>query len=728
MAAPLPATPADEDLAKAVDAVLGGSHPTAWKDPGPDRSQLLRLVSKCYREGTDATQDERRKRALNRAFYLDKQWVGWDYRNGRLNSSPKRPEVEDTRYLQQFNVFKPAIDIAVSRLAAATVKGKIDPGSCEQEVIEAARVAERVVCDHESSRLDLASIMSETDKACLLDADAFWKVEWDPLAGKVLGLKPRPKLDEAGNPVMKPQGPPTWQPATHPETGEPLFEEDGTPGMEPVEAEPEFETDGDDIVYEGQIRLGLVLADDMLIDPTALKLEDAGWVMHISERSPSWVYQHYNAIVRAHRTDEQFPYGKRTPADRYPTPRSTRVMELHIAPGRYPLSDKQADVLTLDKGWIIVATEDDVLDSGPNFYDHGCFPFIHFRCLHVPGQLFGDTPANSLRAAQIGVNTHLTQVAMSNALCANPQTLYPIGANVPEADRNNKPGAWIRVDPGINGQNMPRRLEGAGVNQGVFQFVEYLTRDFVPSLMGQHEGGIAGGTPANVEAAAAFEALESKDLARLTPMANEKARGVERFYWFALRLIKQFWGEQRTLSVSGRYMESETLEFTGSMVHENFRIKVVPESVLPQSKAVKFQRNFTLFQAGLLGPGDTMSRIGEDPTEEPTLADLNISSARDENRQAKTKGIVTTLEETMRFHDHLIHLDEHKRLFLDPGFTMEAVPEAYVALYAHVMAHNLLLGEKLMSQMGMMAPPPPIGADSTDSAPPAATGDGPPSA
>jgi hypothetical protein len=683
---------ATDNLVAALRVASGEDAPSRSSDRPPDwHSKLVCLGEALRNKAIESKWARVREWSLNIEFYQDRQWSTWNERYRRIVASPRRRQEYLPRI--QVNLFKPILIAAAARFLATHPIINVRAGSNDQKAINSARVAQRVVGESEWKRQGMEERLAEVVPTMLLTGMGIWKMEWDSTAGKYLDKAPVFALDAEGMPIPLKEG------------------EDDPTGLG-------FETEKDEFgqplvedAYEGEVKTSVVDPQDFIIDPTAIRLEDAMYCGHVTQRSPAWVYNRYGVRVGTtassaashHGWGPGSKYGRQSGTSDNDT---TEVIEIWVRAARFPIQrEGEDDEIRFPSGWMFAIADGQVLTEGPQRFSTSIFrnkpgPFICMPALRSPRDFWGDTIFNSLRWLQVSLNKALSQIAHNIELMGNSQWLYSVNNDIPESDRTNKPGAWVRWSPTMNPHEVPRKVEGTAATPAAMRYVEALLA-FFEKISGQHEGGMAGGTPPNVEAGVALEAIAERDTSRLALTALEIGRGIREWGLMTLAMIQQEWDQARTVSITGKYLESEVFDFAGADVHDTFELSVAPESTLPASKAVKFNRALTLWQAQLIqDPKDVLARIGEEVAEELTLDQLQVSNARDENAMAMAQEIDTP-DQQIEMEDPQIHVPQHLRKLFDPE--VQGNPEAWTRIYEHIQKHLGIAGNQMQEVMAMQA-------------------------
>ena len=709
----------DDSLEKFLSVATGRSPvptPTGAVTP-PEDGKIVALVNALRRQAEGEMTQYRIRWAMTDAMVSGSQWVGL---NPRTNQVEPLPGIRSRPRLQ-INKMKGWLFRTVARLLSTHPQLVVKPGSSEDRIVNSARVTTKVIGEHEWQAQGMDGILSEFNTGFVSHGDGALEVEWNPKGGKYLGKVQKPMRDAQGNKVQAL----SQQIVTDPTTGQMSYKVtpavDPSDGMSPI-WEPERDDNGEPVMidsWEGCTETSYIRSADIFSEPGVARPDDSMWWLVSVAKTPAYVFDRWNVEVQpdgTSRTAEQFRFNR---MQRWNNITNTVMVDkLWIKKGTYRYGVGPNDVVTFAKGYVAVVCGNKLLDAGPNPYDHGEIPVIFERAYPQDGQMRGDTFMNDLRDVQVGYNKAKSIFAFGMEMHADPQWAIPNSCNVPTADKRNGPGTIWRYDTDPTGAK-PERIEGTTPPNAVLTFAEGLNEDGA-DIAGQHEGGMAGGVPANIEAGVALEALVERDTTALSPIAMAIGRLLEKWAYLTAQNYKQFVSETRQIAVAGEWNTTEVHEFSGLDIHDSFQFTIVPQSVMPQSKAAEFQKNMVMYQAGLLGPvgspqaaREFMKRTGEDMAEVMSLDQMQASNARTENYTATTTGAVNTPPELVMFDDPQIHGEEHMRALLDRDFAATN-PQGWMALAQHYTnppqagGHGLPLPAMLaaMQMQAAMAPPP----------------------
>lgn len=662
---------------------------------------LINIVVSRVEEAERTMWPYYKKWALNTEYYADNPFAAWNPNKRSIVRAPRNVGHASAHlHPVSYNLFKSYIGAIVARFASTRPQILIKPGSSEEEVIEGARVAQRIVSEYEWERQGMEEILSEMIPNLTLHGTTILKVTWNDKGGKYKGETEIPAIVN-GMPVPKK--------SFNALSG--MYEDETDENGEPIWA-PELDDKGMPVTapeWEGCVETQVILARNFLVDPTATSFKTARWCIHQYEMSSADIFDKWEVAVGPSGNsdsggpDQQFGggnfnYNRRMDDTRKTT---TTVYEMWLRPGTYKFGPNPGDVKHFDKGFVVIATADTLLDAGPNPYDHGEFPFVFIPALRIPGELFGDTVANSMRMLQNSFNKTGSQIVQANDLMGNPQWLLPNGCKMPDQDRINKAGIHRRYEAGLSGEK-PEIVPGTGVSPSVWRYFDTL-RSLFQEISGVREGGLGGGAPGSIESGKALNALIERDVSKLASMGLEIGRGIKQWAWLTLKTIQQYWDERRSLSVVGHYNTAEIVSFGGVDVYDSFDVSVTPESTMPQTEAMKQAKAADLLDRQLIRPYEYLRRLGEDSAEDTSAEVIDVSNARMENAMARRYGTVPIMStpEMMEVEDHAIHMEEHRRELLNPALRRD--PMKWQALKEHHDLHMQMSEQMAQEAMAMQA-------------------------
>jgi hypothetical protein len=697
---------APDKLATLIETAVGGlevSNDVSTAESSRKNQEdmnLVHIVQARVEEGERNLWPLFKKMALSTEYYADNPHAAWNHDNNSVIRRPKGSRgggQARNQHRVSFNLFKTSINAIVARFASTRPQIIVKPGSAQEDVIEAARIAQRVVGEYEWEQQAMEEVLSEATPNLVLHGTTVLKTVWNEKGGRYFGRNPVPAIAADGNPIQAQEYNPISGivEGSVNDDGQPIWvNQMGADGKEILEDE-----------WEGAIETSVVLARDFIVDPTAKSYRTARWVIHRYEMSPTDIYDKWGKEVGAgadDMADDRYRgwYGyNRKQED--PARSTTTVYELWLKPGTYKFGPQPGDKKTFNQGFVIICTKDRLLDSGPNPYDHGEFPFVFIPAYRIPGEIYGDSISNSLRMLQNSFNKTGAQITLANDLMGNPQWLLPNGCKMPDQDRTNRAGSYKRYESGIQGEK-PEIIPGTGVSPSVWRYFDTL-RSLFQEISGVREGGLGGGAPGSIESGKALNALIERDVSKLAGIGMEIGRGLKHWSWLTLQLIQQYWTHPRTVNVVGHYQMTETVSFSGVDVKDSFAMAVAPESVMPQTQGIKQAKADALLDRGLIRPYEYMRRIGEESAEEFSVEATDVANARAENASARQHGFIPIMStpEQMEVEDHALHMEEHRRELLNPEIRRQ--PHKWAALYEHYQLHKEMAKAIVQEEAGNTA-------------------------
>jgi hypothetical protein len=704
-----PPTLAQPDDQKALGATLGLTTPSSgpalikhgesfWLSAIEDRWRQCRMRDYWLR---------RKEWELNRAIYQGHQEAFWLDRHDKLVLDPE-PTQESIKRLK-IPLYRAFVLGAAARIASTHPIFDIRAGSNDQEAIDDSQVA-RSFLAHEWHRQHMDVVIANTAIPMCLTGGSWWKVEWDPNAGRSLGEQALGLTDPmTGEPVIGPDGQPV-----------PVI--DITTRMPRVQ-----------VTKEGQIITRHRHEDTVYPDPMsrAHDLSDAMWLIDAQRHSCASIYDVYGVDVPPEPIkDREFMRDPRA-AEWMRNLDSATVIQCWMKPGRRWPTGK---VVTMASGMLLEEPKD-----WP--YEHGEYPYVYIPYLPNDEHFHGDTPFSDLRSPQAALNRSFSQAVEADEFMAMPQWLIPMSTAIADQQASNLAGIERMYDDTAATGMKPERIDGKGASGTVFRLIDLMIQAVFPLIAGQNAGGMLGGAPVNVESAPGLNALVERDVSKLALPALCLGAGIKRWAELNLALGKQFIVEERMVPVVGSMLEGEVRAFNRKRIHDTFDVHVRPDSVMPMDEQSKVQETLMLWQSQLIDRETAQERLGTRAGQEPTLMQLEANLARDENAQARETGQITTPLEQMAKENHLVHVREHLKDFFSPRVQrrgLDGMPgPAWFAELAHIQAHEMLMFQQQMasgggppgappSPDGQPAPAPAAGAEANPGAPTEPTGGGQP--
>jgi hypothetical protein len=332
------------------------------------------------------------------------------------------------------------------------------------------------------------------------------------------------------------------------------------------------------------------------------------------------------------------------------------------------------------------------------------YPCIDFSDYTQVGQYWGTTILEQLIPIQKEYNLMRSKVAEHLRLMAFPKLLAARQHQIP-------PGVWTAASgefveylahPNIP---PPQAWNPPNIASDVWRSIDGLKTEFddVSHVYPEAEGR-TGGATSGFQTNLLQEATDQVH----APDIRAHELCIEEAAWKLRRLMKQGYKDTRLITIAGRDLQPEVIEFSAEDIDENAEIRVQAGSALPQLKGARIQSVMELYQAGLLGdPADPeVRRRATTMIELSTIEDAYDYARKDED-EARIEN--ATLEKGAPLHvpefweNHQIHYRVHTDL-LKGSSTHAWPPEKRDLLIQHLIGHvkyqNPMSAIELATQYG----------------------------
>lgn len=609
---------------------------------------------------------------LNMAYYIGEQWIFWNH--GRLD----RPKLESHRVTLTDNRIIGIVRTELAKLTRQKPAFQVVPTSSEAEDMQATLIGEKIL-DYLWRHLHVRDRLMEALEWSRTCCAGFWKIYWDPTAGQQVNIV----VDGEGKPVM------------HSETGAP---------MRPADFEGQIPEElGQKTIATGDVRIEVVSPFEFYPDPIARNLQDCEWCIQESVKSVEYVKQRYGVEVTAD-TDVSagpaesrlFPSFQMGGSSGY---KGVKVFEYWCKPNsEYP------------QGCQTVWVKQKVLLEGPNPYRE--LPYVMFKGVPVPGRFWPTSVTEQLRGPQTELNKIKSQITENAQRLGNPSLLASKQANI---QMSGVPGE--RLDYDDTTQNaIPSYLVPPNLPAYVLQQQERAEQS-MQEISGQHEVSNAQ-VPAGVKAASAINLLQEADDTRLGPAIYELEEALGEAGTRLLKLVAQYWTDERTIMIAGEDHAWDTMMFRGAALRDNTHVEVQAGSAFPKSKAAKQAAIESVLNLYFQYSGDqpmnqrNLGKIMRD-LEVGGLDRLFGDISGDESQiNRENQQLAQALPLKINSYDNTqAHIDGHEEY--QKSATYQALPEQVKLLFeTHVAEHRQQLLAQMpppqppMQQPGQSGPPP----------------------
>lgn len=501
---------------------------------------------------------------LNLAFYKGKQY---SYKNPN-NFSLETLQVEDpyipkNRVRLVSNQIITGSNSLLAKLTRAKPVMSASPSSGSDHDVKAAQMSEHLL-EYWWDEMDLDSKLEEALLWAIIAGQGFWKISWDPHAGKPMKFL----VDPDGRPILN----------------------DGLKDLylgelETVGLPPEEQT-----VFMGDIRVETLSPFDVLLDPTAPVYEDAQYAICTHHLTPDEIKTRWGVDVEADSIpttpDQELPLGS---LGGFTTQKMVKKVNIGYFRPTPSLPDGKYVV------WVEGAGKEVLTDIKWPF-PHNQLPLVKFPGLRLPGSVYDESPTTQAIPYQKQINRLMSQVIEHQNMFLKPQWWAPVGSI--RQQPTNEPGAVNEYVP--FGQFRPEPVSIPGVPPQVFTHLEIL-QSKLREVYGLTEVG-DGGVPGAVNAGVAIDILQEVSMDRFKPTIKLMEQALARGGYQMLSLASEFYVEPRLLKIRGSGGMTEVKRFGQADIESGASVEVEAGSGIPHTRAGRQQRIEGLVQMGVLRP------------------------------------------------------------------------------------------------------------------------------
>ena len=446
----------------------------------------------------------------------------------------------------------------------------------------------------------------------------------------------------------------------------------------------------------------------VVVNPQASSDEDIEWIMETQPRSFNWIRRVYQKDGKGYTGLADSVKAEASYNEAIQRLLSIRSLGEFHSDWTYGYDDRVFKNYAIVKEWYarptvdypkgrLVVTANGVLlyssDESPYFDDDkGLWhPYTHMNYLNVPGNFWGRTPFTDGVDIQRMINTHHALIELNNQRTASPHLLIPFQAGVHKGSYSGKPGKIYRYkfNPQFPGAK-PEILEGRGLPSDVYKELDTLKME-LSRVMGVHDV-LKGDRISGISNYSSLELLREEANKNMNGPIRRFERLIEQGCRMKLMLIQKHLKKNkenftRRLQVHNKDITALMIEsFKGADLEGNHSVRVEARSVAPKSKAAQRAALIEGAQYGIFTFEDSASRAkAAELLDVPINTEINLhvdkaGAENDKLRQGMAQA--TTFDED----DHVIHIQEHNRLFLDPNF-FELGADTQSFIESHIKNH-----------------------------------------
>jgi len=523
------------------------------------------LVSKVTQIRNARVKQERDWK-LNMAFYRGNQWVWFNRYSGQVQSIPQPDQGDGPRYRVRLtsNQILPGVQGLLAMMTKTKPVISATPDSGAERDIRAAQMAEQL---YESwwRDLHLKAKLQEALLWSILGSAGYWKVSWDPFAGKsmtfLVGPDGQPVLDQIMADIYRDE----------------LIQE----GQDPRQYEK--------TVYMGDVRVDVIPPDSLFVLDAAQSFSDSKAIVCKHPMTPDEVKMRYGKDLKATTTMDawEIPDGVLGLGSGSSSGEKD-VVEIFV--GYFP------PTAMIPQGRYVVFAEDPslILFDGPWPFPTHDMPFVKFPGPRVPGSVTDEAVVTHARPLQKELNRTVSQIVMHKNLTLKPQLLAATGSLTQRI--TDEPGAIIEFMP--IGNVVPQWREMPGLPAYVFQHLDGIQArlDRLFNLQAVTRGDV----PPNVEAGISIDLLQEASVDQISPVIGAMEDALARAGDLMVRLAQKFYTEPRLMKIIGPGGTTKAKRFLGSDIDGGFGFYAEAGSGLPRTRAGRQARIESLVQMGMM--------------------------------------------------------------------------------------------------------------------------------
>ncbi len=523
----------------------------------------------------------KREWALNREYYNGNQWAFWNQSMLRVESMPVDTGPSWKVRLQS-NQIKPGLASYVAQLTKTRPTISAEPNSGADGDVKAAQMATSLF---ESLFEDLhlnSKVQAALNEAGL--SGGYWKITWDALAGKPMTF------------TMNPQG----QPIMDDELAELFVDQlaqqiaqSGQAGDQ--DPEEMAEQMARKTVYLGDIRVEIMSAENVLLDPAAASFDDCVWAICRHSLDPDEVASRFGKRVQPNAIkSSDTPVAFSAIEEKKPTTvREVFVMYIRPCPalpkGRYVTWIEGPDTILQDIEWPYPFRE---------------LPLVKFPGIYRPNSPYDDPIVTEVRPLQKNLNKTLSDIVTHQNLTMRPQILAPHGSL--RSKLTTEPGAVVEYNPTGN-MPPPQWREMPSIPSYVFAHLadvqQRIDKAFnrLPSSRDQ--------IPARADGGGLLEGMLEATADQLSHVVLGIEDALARAGHLMVALAQKYYEEPRLLRIRGVGGSVQVKKFEAADIAGGFTFRPRYGTGLPRSRQGKQDAIMQMLEAKLIDPAQAMKHL-----------------------------------------------------------------------------------------------------------------------
>ena len=596
-----------------------------------------------------------------------KKYIAWvaGYQKFDYNKITKKlveVPLNRKRSSMTFNRLKPFVRTLLAKMNQDVPQMSVVPSTDEDEDIEAARGGDRLI-EGLADKMHFLEELSSCKLWIILCNRAYLRVFWDEDSNGIVGYQGAPK-----------------EQSQVPDPGQQII--DSVEGPEPTLAQ------GSPIEDEGDIRIQSIPPFNCRVDP-------------LYQDRTKWRWFLFGEEVDAEDVEEQYDLKKGSIKEQSDTLDSAYDIEMQDEHDLIIGNPEKHEDITgrtavhlefwTPDVWIFMCGGK-ILDFGLN--DHGEIPFFDMEDRLIPidnyekGFSYNESLIKDAIPIQRDYNRIVSLMSLAIERASMLKVLTPLGALLNKKQWTNDYGVFIDYN---RNAGEPHQMKMDPFPMDVPAYRSSLERE-METAMNVHQASFgqlperashASGTLVNL-------LLEQDDIV-INPLLNHINNRISDAWRLALKIVQANYTTERMIKYTGEDGMIAVQKFQGSDLRGNTDVKVVSQTGLPRSRALKVEYLMRLRSEGLLTDDKSTLELLEFGNANKIFKDelLHERRAMRENAMIEESQMKPDDAKSLMYplEDHGVHIKIHLRLRLGNRIARLS-PEQVAALDAHIDAHK----------------------------------------
>lgn len=375
---------------------------------------------------------------------------------------------------------------------------------------------------------------------------------------------------------------------------------------DPTKGKPIADPDqmGDEVEFEGDVRLDVISPFEMFPDPLAKDMDDLQWIVRAKVRPLEYFRSQYPGIGDEVKEETTWLLSAQY---------ETRINSINNrGPSQGTISNVKNTAIELayyekrsrkyPRGRFIVSASGVLLENKE--LPVGEIPFAKFDDVLIGGKFYSDAIITHLRPLQDAYNTVIRMRTEWVRKLLTGKMISPRGTQIAQESLNDQSGEIFYYTPVPNAVNNgePHPLQMPTIPQYAYTEQEHLDAMF-NEISGISEVS-KGNLPSASIPAIGMQLLVEQDDTRIGVVTENSEHGWAKVGQLILKQVQENYVLPRKIKMAGdaSYIIKE---ISGQDLKDHTDVKVVKGSTMPGSKVLKRQEIMNAYQQGLLGdPND----------------------------------------------------------------------------------------------------------------------------